>query len=335
MKITTVDTHTEGQATRIVVSGVDELAGDNMKARCGDFRDRYDHLRQALLAEPRGHAGMYGCVLVEPCRPEADFGAVFMHNGGYMDVSGQASIGVITALIETGIIEPEGDSARVMLDTPAGVVGVEATLVDGRAESVRFHTVPAWVGLQGASLQVPGHGEVIVDVAYGGNLFVSAWAEHLELELTPGNMAAVTDAAMAVWRAAADKLVVRSPETGDRCDIAAVSILDAPRHEQPALRHVQVYGPGLFGRSPGGTGAAARMAVMFARGEILAGDELVVESVITDGTFRAQVIGQERAGTKNAMVTEITGRAFVTGIHDFVFNDTDPLDGGFLIGATD
>ncbi len=129
MKVTTVDTHTEGQATRIVVSGVGELAGDTMAERCRDFRYRYDHLRPGLLAEPRGHAGMYGCVLVEPCRPEADFGAVFMHNAGYMDVSGQATIGVIAALIETGILEPEGDTARVMLDTPAGVVGAEATLV--------------------------------------------------------------------------------------------------------------------------------------------------------------------------------------------------------------
>ncbi len=335
MRITTVDTHTEGQPTRIVVSGVDELAGDTMAERRRDFRDRYDHLRMGLLAEPRGHAGMYACVLTEPCAPDADFGALFMHNDGYMDVSGHASIGVLTALFETGIIEADGDIVQVALDTPAGIIRAEATVTQGRVDDVVFRNVPAWAGLQGASLQVPEHGEVIVDVAYGGDLFVNVWAEHLDVELAPHNMRAVIDAAMAVKRAAADKLVIRSPESGDRYEISAVTVLDAPHNDPPALRNVPVFGPGLFDRSPGGSGAAARLAVMFARGEILAGEEVVIESAITNGTFRAKVLEQERAGTRSAVATEVVGHAFVTGLHDFVFDDADPLNSGFLIGSTD
>ena len=334
MKVTTVDTHTEGQPTRIVVSGVGDLGGDTMAERCNEFRSRYDHMRVGLLAGPRGHPGLFGCVLVDPCDPSADFGAVFMHNDGYIDVSGHAAMGVITALVETGIVGADGDTARVALDTPAGVISCEAEVKNGKAGTTVFRTVPSWVGLQGASLQVPRCGEVIVDVAYGGNLLVSAWAEHLGVELTPHNMETVTAVAMAVKKAAADKLVVRSPETGERHEIGAVTVLDAPNSEPPALRMVQVYGPGVFDRSPGASAASARLALMFARGEIFAEDEVIVESSMTDGRFRAKVLEPERVGARTAVATEITGRAFVTGFHDFVFDPEDPLSVVFPVGSS-
>lgn len=335
MRITTVDTHTTGQATRIVISGVPSLRGVTMSERRSDFWRRYDHLRTGLLAEPRGHAGMTGCVVVDPCDSSADFGAIFMNNAGYADVSGEAAIGVVTALFESGILEDDdGDgSVSVALDTVAGVVRCDAELEDGRVGDVRFHNVPAWVGLQAASLQLPELGDVVVDVACGGNLYVTAWAEHLDVELVPENMPAVTSAAMAVLEAARNKLHIRNPMNGNRCKIAAATVLDAPQHELPALRGVEVFGPGLFDRSPGATGAAARLAVMFARGEILAEQEVVVEGAVTSGSFRAVVLEEERAGTRSAVSTAVTGRAWVTGIHDFVFDAEDPLRGGFLVGG--
>jgi proline racemase len=335
VKITTVDTHSEGQATRIIVSGLHDIGGDSMEERLREFRLCYDkQLRCGLLAEPRGHAGMFGCALVEPCDPAADFGALFMHNDGYLDVSGHATMGVITALLETGILEPQDGTARVTLETLAGMVTAEADIEEGRTTSVVFRNVPAWVGLQGASLQVADHGEVIVDVSYGGNLFVSAWAEHLDLGLTPHNMDAVTGAAIKVLEAAQEKLVIRNPEDGERYDINAVTILDAPHNDPPALRGVQVYGPGLFDRSPGAAAAGARLAVMLARGEILADQEVVVESAMTNGVYHARVVEHERTGVRTSAETEVRGRSFVTGIHDFVFNADDPLDNGFLLGSS-
>ncbi|MGD8330347.1 MAG: proline racemase family protein [Acidobacteriota bacterium] len=331
MKITTVDTHTEGQATRIVVAGLPEVGGDSMAEKRRELRARYDHLRRGLLAEPRGHAGMLGCVLVEPCDATADFGAIFWHNNGYLDVSGQAAMGVITALLETGIIDPDDGSASIALDTPAGVVHIEAALDGGRASSVIFRNVPSWVGLQGASLHVPERGEVIVDVAYGGNLCVTAWAEHLDVELAPHDLDAVTRAAMAVLEAARDKLIIRNPETGERHEITAVTVLDAPHNEPPALRGMQVYGPGSFDRAPDVAGAGARMAVMLARGEILPEQAVLVESAITSGVFHARVTDSERTGVRTTVSTEVIGRAFVTGLHDFVFDAEDPFNGGFLI----
>lgn len=333
MRITTVDTHTEGQPTRIVVSGAPEPEGGSIADKRERFRAEHDHVRTGLLAEPRGHAGMYGCVLVEPSDASADFGALFMHNDGYVDVSGQATMGVLAALFDTGIVESREGVAKVTLETPAGIVTAVAEVDEGRLGTIVFRNRPAWVGIENASLQVGDHGEVIVDVAYGGNLFVTAWAEHLGVELSAPNMAAVTRAAMAVLEAARDKLVIRNPVSGERHEINAVTILDAPHNDPPALRGVQVYGPGLFDRSPGGAGAAARLAVMFARGEILTGDELVVESALTNGVFGARIEKSERTGARTEVVTEVSGRAFVTGMHDFVFDPDDPLKDGFLLGT--
>ena len=333
MKITTVDTHTEGQPTRIVVSGIGELPGETMEERRREFRRRYDHVRTGLLGEPRGHHGMFGCVLTEPCDPGADFGAIFIHNSGYLDASGPGTIGVATALIETGIIEPDGDAASVALDTPSGVVVAHVRMDGGRAESVTFRNVPAWAGLLGASLQLPDHGEVFVDVAFGGNLYVWAWAEHLGIELTGGNIDRVIEVALEVREAANEKLVVRDPESGERREIDVATILDAPRNDLPALRKISVFGDGQFDRSPGG-GAGARLAVMFDRGEILMDEEVVIESAITHGTLKGRVVEEVRAGTLNGVITEITGSAHVTGIHDFAFDAGDPLSRGFLIGVS-
>jgi len=334
VKITTVDTHTEGQPTRIVVSGIDELPGETMEERRRVFRDRYDHLRTGLLGEPRGHQGMFGCVLTEPCDPRADFGVIFIHNSGYVDVSGPGMIGVATALIETGIIEPDGGAASVTLETPSGVVVAHVQMKGSRAASVTFRSVPAWVALLGASLQLPDHGEVIVDVAFAGNLYVWAWAEHLGIELAGGNIDRVIEVALEVREAANEKLVVRDPESGERRKIDVVTILDAPHNDLPALRTVNVFGDGQFARSPGGMGASARLAVMFDRGEILMDEEVVIESAITNGTLRGRVVEEVRAGARNAVITEITGSAHITGIHDFVFDAGDPLSRGFLIGGS-
>jgi proline racemase len=147
VRIPTVDTHAGGQPTRIVVAGVGDLGGDSMPGCRDEFRHRFDHLRAGLLAEPRGHAGMFGCVLVDPRDPSADFGAVFMHNDGYVDVSGHAAMGVITALVENGIVEAEGGIARVALDTPAGVIRAVAEVEGGRPGAAAFLPMPSWVGL--------------------------------------------------------------------------------------------------------------------------------------------------------------------------------------------
>ena len=313
------------------MSGIGAVSGDSMRERRRAFRYQYDHLRTGLLGEPRGHKGMYGAVLIDPCDPEADIGVLYMHNSGYMDMCGHATIGVATALIEIGVIEAQEPITRVALDTPAGLVVARVSVEHGRARGVTFRNVPAWVGVVGASLDVPDYGELLVDVAFGGNTFVWAWAEHMGVVVGPSNLRAAVDAGMALMQAANEQLVIRHPLTGERVEIDIATILDTPAADPPAVRNVHVFGSRLFDRSPGGTGASARLAVMYHRGEVGMGEEVAIEGAITNGIFLGRVVDETEVGERTAAITEITGTAHVTGMHEFIFDAEDRLSKGFLI----
>ena len=206
-----VDTHTEGEPTRIITGGVGHLAGDSVSAKRDTFRRDLDHLRTALVAEPRGHKDMFGCVLTEPAGPDAEFGMFFMDNGGYQDMCGHATIGVSTALVELGMAAGEGPRRRIRFETPAGPVESVVAVEDGRAVSVTFRGVPSFAAHLDASLPVPGIGDLKVDVAYGGNWFVYVDAGELGLEVSLGNIREVVDLGMRVREAANRTLPVRHP----------------------------------------------------------------------------------------------------------------------------
>src|SRR5262245_22065580 len=162
--ISTVDTHTEGEPTRIVTGGLAPLHGATLSDKLHRFRENHDDLRTALLAEPRGHRDMYGCVLTAPITNEADYGMFFMDNAGYMNMCGHGTIGVSTALVELGMVTTREPTTRIALETPAGIVVSEVAVSDGRAESVSFRNVPAFVEQLDYPLEVPGVGKVLVDV---------------------------------------------------------------------------------------------------------------------------------------------------------------------------
>ena len=149
--ISTVDTHTEGEPTRIITGGLAPLKGDTMLARLEDFRARMDDVRRTLIAEPRGHKDMYGCVLTPPIAPGAAYGVFFMDNADYMTMCGHATVGVSTALVDLGMVPVEEPTTRFVLETPAGLVESTVTTKDGRAERVAFRNVPAFGGAAGRS----------------------------------------------------------------------------------------------------------------------------------------------------------------------------------------
>ena len=159
--ITTVDTHTEGEPTRIVTGGIAHLAGSSLTEKLSYFRHHMDHLRTALVAEPRGHKDMYGCVLTQPVAPDAAWGVLFMDNGGYMSMCGHATVGVSTALVELGMVQVEEPRTRFRLETPAGLVESIVSVKEGRAECVSFRNVPAYAECLDVSLTVPGVGDYL------------------------------------------------------------------------------------------------------------------------------------------------------------------------------
>ncbi len=328
--INTVDTHTEGEPTRIITSGVGHIPGRNMVEKMRYFRGNCDHLRTALMAEPRGHKDMYGCLLTQPCAEVADYGIIFMDNGGYMSMCGHATIGVSTALIELGMVARQEPVTRVVLETPGGIVEANVTVKEGRAESVCFSNVPAYADYLDVDLEVSGLGRLKVDVAYGGNYFVFFSAEEIALEVDCKNMEKITDVGMQVLEAANKQLPVQHPELEDNNSIYVATIISRPKNPKASYQNIHVFSTRQFDRSPGGTGTSARMAVLHAKGELMLRDEIWVES-ITGGLFRGRLLEEAKVVGKKAVVPEITGCAHITGFHQFVIDEDDRLKQGFLV----
>lgn len=323
-----VDTHTEGEPTRIITGGVGHLAGDSISEKRDYFRSNLDHLRTALLAEPRGHKDMFGCVLTEPAGPEAEFGMFFMDGGGYQDMCGHATIGVSTALVELGMAAGEGPVRQIRFETPAGPVESAVAVEDGRAVSVTFRGVPSFAAHLNAHLPVPGIGDLKVDVAYGGNWFVYVDAGELGLEVSFRNIREVVDLGMRVRESANRTLPVRHPEIRGSDHINIATVLARPEDPTATYRNVHVFGPGQFDRSPGGTGNCARLAVLHGKGELGPDRSVRIESV-TGGMFVARMLGETRVGDRQAVVPEITGCAHITGFHQFPLDPDDRLGHGF------
>ncbi len=326
--ITTVDTHTEGEPTRIITGGIPPLRGSTMLDRLDDFRARMDGVRTALLAEPRGHRDMYGCVLTHPTSPEAAYGVFYMDNEDYMTMCGHATVGVSTALVELGMVPVEEPTTRFVLETPAGPVESSVATEGGRATSVSFRNVPAYVESLDEELSVPGLGTVAVDVAYGGNWFAFFDAADVGLELSLENIGRVVDVGMQVMTAANEQLSVQHPEVPRSNRINIVTAVAAPHDVGHTYRNVHVFGARQFDRSPGGTRTCARMAVLLARGELSVGEEVRVESV-TGGVFRGRILEETTLAGRQAIVPEITGSAHITGFHRFVMDPRDRLRAGF------
>lgn len=331
--IHTIDTHTEGQPTRIITRGLDHIPGATMVEKRKYFRENLDHVRTSLIAEPRGHRDMYGCVLTEPSRPGADFGIMYCHNSGYMDMCGHATIGLSTALVDRRMVEVIEPVTKIVYDSPGGLVTAYVAVRDGRAEYVTFQNVPGYVHYLDRELVVDGIGTLAVDAAYGGNDFIWFDAASIGLEIGPHNSRQIVDVCMRVMDAANAQLPVRDAYRSELRPTNIATALAVPHTtDAVAVRNVHVFGPGQFDRSPGGTGTTARLSVLRAKGLIELGDEVVIESGITDGLFRGKVLEEiELEDGRVGYVTTVRGSAHITGLHQFVIDPADPLKHGFLV----
>ena len=327
--IAAVDSHTEGMPTRVVVGGVAPIPGATMLERKLHFEAELDDLRRLLMREPRGHGAMSGAILQPPTRPDADWGVLFIEVSGCLPMCGHGTIGVATVLVETGMVEVTEPETVIALDTPAGLVRVRVAVENGRAAAVTVRNVPSFLLGQDRTVQVDGIRELTYDMAFGGNFYA----------LLPAEAAGLT-----VDAAASDELIERGLEI-----MAAINRADMPVHpEDPRIagcRHVVFHAPGADGadarnatsiepgwldRSPCGTGTSARMAALHARGELAIGEDFVNESVI--GTrFTGRLVEETTVGGLPAVVPEITGRAWVTGMGQYLLDDGDPFPAGFAL----
>ena len=352
--IEVLDYHTAGEPFRIVIAGYPELPGRNILERRRAALEHHDDLRKILMWEPRGHADMYGGILVPPDHAEAQVGVLFMHNEGYSTMCGHGTIALATALIETGAIPCVGPETPIGIDAPCGLLRATA-YVDAaelaaaraagrtpRVREVRFENVPSFAAALGVPLDVPGFGRVLIDVGYGGAFYALISAAALGLEMRAENAAqiaaagrAITDAGRDALRAGgalADALGVKHPESDDLSFLYG-TIIDGPP-EDPAhhSRNLCLFAEGEVDRSPTGSGVSARLAVLHARGLVATGEEIAIESILgRESVFVGRVARTEQWAGRNAVIPEVRGSAHMTGSARFVLDADDPIGRGFLI----
>ncbi len=327
--VSTIDAHAGGEPLRIITSGLPPLSGDTILARRQEMAAHHDTFRRMLLWEPRGHADMYGAVLTPPVTPGADFGVLFLTNEGYSTMCGHGIIALTAALLETGAMARTEPETLVTYDTPAGLVRARASVEGERVMSVAFRNVPAFRLAEGIQVKTAA-GTLRVDVAFGGAFYALVDAKALGLAVRRDLTAELIRAGMEVKKAVADAVEICHPEEPDLSFLYGTIISDPPSHAGSHGRNVTIYADGAVDRSPCGTGTSAKLAALFARGDIQLGEPYVHES-ITDSVFTGRVLETACVGDHPAVVTEIAGRGFVTGFHQFVVDPEDPIREGFLV----
>ena len=327
--ITTLDCHVAGEALRVVTSGFPEPAGSTILEKRHYCRTHLDHLRTALMWEPRGHRDMYGCLLVTPAHPQADTGVLFFHNEGYSTMCGHGIIGLTTVMVEQGLFPASVPTTTIRFDTPSGLVTARASLEQGKVRSVSFLNVPAFVLDVDQTVHVPGIGPVGYDLAFGGAFYAFCRAEALGLTLEPEHAPRLQTLGLAIKQAImAERSISHptEPELGYLYGTIFVSPTDTGD-----LRHACVFADGALDRSPTGTGVSAHLALLHAKGDLGVGQSLRFESIL--GTsFGGKIVEETQLGPHSAIVPQVEGRAWLTGRHEFMIDPDDPLKDGFLLG---
>jgi trans-L-3-hydroxyproline dehydratase len=328
--ISTLDLHTAGEPLRIITGGFPGVPGETMLAKRRALRAELDHLRRALMWEPRGHADMYGCLPTEPVNPGSHLGALFLHNEGLSSMCGHGIIALATAVFDCGLVPLPPETSPLLIDTPAGTVEARPNRAGGRVRSVSFTNVPSFVSELSRPVVVPGLGTVSCDVAFGGAFYAFCRAEDLGVSLVPAEFRELIDLGMRVKKAVQETLEIVHPTEPDLGFLYGTIIVGPPHDPRNFSRNVCIFADGEVDRSPTGTGVSARAAIHTARRELGPGEPFVVESIL--GTcFTGRILREMEFGPHRAVVPEVTGSAAITGRNEFWLDPEDPLRHGFLL----
>ncbi|SHG86453.1 proline racemase family protein [Flagellimonas flava] len=333
LQIRTIDMHTGGEPLRVILDGFPELKGSSVLEYRRYCKANHDELRTALMFEPRGHADMYGCILVPPNDDGADFGILFLHNEGYSTMCGHAIIAISTLAVQMEwIVVSEGENT-LKIDAPCGRINAFIDIKNGEVEGVRFNCVPSFVVGLDRKVLVDGLGEITYDLAYGGAFYayVDLQKNDFNMDLLPQSYQTLIDVGMGIKQAVMkqDAEVVH-PYEEDLSFLYGTIFIDKSEHDGADSRNVCVFAEGEVDRCPTGSGVSGRMAIHWKRGEIVLGESMIIES-ITDSQFKGSVVQELDFGPFKAVVPQVAGTAHITGHHTFVIDPKDPMKNGFIL----
>jgi trans-L-3-hydroxyproline dehydratase len=343
LRIQTIDAHTAGEPLRLIVGGFPMIEGRTILEQREFVREHHDHLRRALMLEPRGHADMYGALLTMPEHPGSHAGVLFMHNEGYSTMCGHGVIAVTTIAIERGLIDlpREADgTVRLALDSPAGPIHATATLDGPVVTNVAFRNVPSFVLHPAVPVRV-GTRDVRADVAFGGAFYAIVDSEAVGIPIVPERLPDLRRVGMEIKHAVEAAVTVAHPLEPQLHGIYGTIFTGPPSDERADLRNVTIFADAEVDRSPCGTGTAAVMAVLSAMGMLVEGEQVFTHESIIGTRFRGRIVGTTTLSTPNlqlptpneieAIVPEIEGEAYITGENTFLIDDRDPLKYGFRL----
>lgn len=325
-----IDSHTMGEPTRIVIGGIPKIPGDTMVAKKEYLENHLDHLRTAIMLEPRGHNDMFGSVITEPCDKDADFGIIFMDGGGYLNMCGHGSIGAMTVAVETGMVEAVEPVTHIRMEAPAGLIKGEVKVQDGRAREVSIVNVPAFLYKSDVEIEVPELGKITVDISFGGSFFVLVSEDQLGVTVDAKNIDTLRRLGLQIREIVNKTVPMQHPTLSHIKTADLVEIYGKPQHPEAHYKNVVVFGQGNIDRSPCGTGTSAKMATLYSKGHLKVGEPFVYESIL--GTlFKGKILDTLKVGEFDAVTPQITASAYITGFNHFVIDEEDPVKYGFML----
>uniref|UniRef100_A0A3P9JXP2 trans-L-3-hydroxyproline dehydratase n=1 Tax=Oryzias latipes TaxID=8090 RepID=A0A3P9JXP2_ORYLA len=328
-----VDMHTGGEPLRIIISGYPEVKGDTILSKRRYARGHLDHLRRALMFEPRGHADMYGALIVDSETPKADLAVLFMHNEGYSTMCGHAVIALGRFAVDYKLVkEPQTPETQVNILCPCGLVQAFVEYSDGKTGRVRFLSVPAFVFAEDVTVEVEGFGELTVDISYGGAFYAFIDAQRFGLDVTKSRTRDLVDAATAVTKAVKSQVKLYHPCSEDLAFLYGTILTDGKEEYSPEpTANMCVFAEAQVDRSPTGSGVTARVALQYHKGLIQMNQTRTFQSGATGSQFTGKAVQEVECGDFKGVVVEVSGRAFYTGVSRFVQETEDQLTTGFLL----
>jgi 4-hydroxyproline epimerase len=326
---TCLDGHTCGNPVRLVMGGGPRLEDRDMLERRAHFLRDFDWIRTGLMFEPRGHDMMSGAILYPPTRADCDVAVLFIETSGCLPMCGHGTIGTVTMALENGLIQPR-TPGTLSLDTPAGRVDITYRQEGRFVEEVRLTNVPSFLHAEGLTATVEGLGEVVVDVAYGGNFYAIVEPQRAFRDMADFTATDLVGLSPRLRRALNEKHDFTHPADNRINGLSHILWTGAPTVPGAHARNAVFYGDKAIDRSPCGTGTSARMAQLHAKGRLRVGDDFHHESII-GSIFKGRVESTAEVAGRPAIIPSVGGWARQTGINTIFIDDRDPYAYGFVV----
>lgn len=324
-----VTTHTGGEPTCVIYGGLGPIPGKTMLERMLYMQEHEDRLRTAVCHEPRGGVRC-GVILTEPCDPSADIGILHFSTSAWLPMCGHNTIGLGTALLETGLIPAVEPITNITMDTPAGIIRVAVRVVNGKPVGTAFENAPAFALALDREVKTQKFGTIRCDISYGGNIGAIVDADALGLKLEPEHARDLITEGLAIYKDISEQIEIKHP-TMPHLKLHHVQF--SAKSPTPGVneRSVVINKVGVIDRSPCGTGTCAKLAVRYAKGQLGIGEKFVHESLV-GSTFNCKILRVTEVAGLQAVIPEIEGNAFLTGMGALILDEDDPQTYGFRLG---